>query len=750
MTCRLLLALALLFWPAFANAGDGGVVRGKITDRVTGLSLPGVYVVHGKHQGVISGSDGSYVIVAEAGKLILTFRFIGYETITRDVTVLSNDTVTLDIEMDTKIREIDQIVVSASRSEQKVAELTISLDVIKSGFISQNHITDAQEIINKTSGIEVIDGQASVRGGSGYSYGVGSRVLALIDGLPVLSADAGNIKWQFLPLENIAQIEIIKGASSVLYGSSALNGVINFRSAEPSTTPTTTFYAETGVFDNPANKNWKWWTSPRFFSSASFSHLRKEGNTDVGIGLNLLSEPGYRKLNDEKLGRISLRLKHTNSRIRELSYGINMNAGYTGKSDFVLWEDGYTGALKQDESTALNLHGSFIALDPFLSYRQGSKTKHDLRMRLQSTINRFPDSKKNNSRALSLYSEYQLVHKFSEKISLTAGASGNVSSVVSEFYGDHDALNIAGYSQLEIKPAKRLKAVAGLRIEENFVDGTNDRIVPIFRAGINYQAADYTYLRASFGQGYRFPSIAEQFASTTLGSVRIFPNPGIGPESGWSSEIGVKQGIAKGKIAGHADISFFLTQNSDLIEYIFSVYTDPDTGSPDYGFKATNVEQSRIYGGELEFSLTRTDGKIKSSLTGGYTFVYPVEYNKNTNQNKDTFLKYRRKHSAKLIAGITSGKFECGAGIYAKSKILNIDDVFVNPLTRESILPGFYDYWIGHNTGFITVDVNAGIKINDSLSLSFIVKNLTNTEYMGRPGDIQPHRNYSIRLTGSF
>jgi len=62
--------------------------------------------------------------------------------------------------------------------------------------------------------------------------------------------------------------------------------------------------------------------------------------------------------------------------------------------------------------------------------------------------------------------------------------------------------------------------VAGVRIENYSLDGVNDRIVPIFRAGLNWKAATYTYLRASFGQGYRFPAIAEKFASTTLGSMR--------------------------------------------------------------------------------------------------------------------------------------------------------------------------------------------------------------------------------------
>ena len=90
--------------------------------------------------------------------------------------------------------------VTANRTEQKLSDLVVSVSIIKPELLTKGHITDPQELINKTSGIEVLDGQASIRGGSGFSYGAGSRVLALIDGLPVLAADAGNIKWQFLPL----------------------------------------------------------------------------------------------------------------------------------------------------------------------------------------------------------------------------------------------------------------------------------------------------------------------------------------------------------------------------------------------------------------------------------------------------------------------------------------------------------------------------------------------------------------------
>ena len=95
-------------------------------------------------------------------------------------------------------------------------------------------------------------------------------------------------------------------------------------------------------------------------------------------------------------------------------------------------------------------------------------------------------------------------------------------------------------------------------------------------------------------------------------------------------------------------------------------------------------------------------------------------------------------------------RLELGLSFYAKSKILNIDNVFINALTRETILPGFYNYWTGHNKGYLLLDGNIGYRISDHFNISLVVKNLTNTEYMGRPGDIQPHRNFSLRLSGNY
>ena len=507
-------------------------------------------------------------------------------------------------------------------------------------------------------------------------------MLALIDGLPMMSADAGNIKWHFLPLENLSQVEIIKGASSVLYGSSALNGVINFRTADASNVPVTQFYAETGLFGAPATEEWKWWDSPRLFGSTSFSHLRKINDTDLGVGVNISSDRGYRKYNDETMGRVSVRLKHYSSRTEGLKYGINLSGGKTYKTDFVLWENALTGGLMQDTATVSRLHGYYFAADPYISLGRRGKVRHDIRLRFQGAGNRFPVRSENNAGSVSIYGEYQFWYRFSDMVSVTAGFSETWSDIRSDFFGDHNGLNLAGFAQAEVHPVSRLKVTGGVRVEQNYLDRDPDRPVPVFRTGLNFQAAKYTFLRASFGQGYRYPSIAEKHASTTLGSVRIFPSPFVRAESGWSSEAGVMQGFMIGRFSGEGDLSLFLSQSSDMIEYIFGVHQDPESGDSDLGFKATNTEYSRIYGTELEMLVSRPFGKVTATVTGGYTYIHPVEFNAITGRSTGVWLKYRRKHTAKIGFLAVSERFEAGLDIYARSKTLNIDNVFLSPLTR--------------------------------------------------------------------
>ncbi len=745
-----LVVFVILLNSQYALGQQPGSIRGRVTDGQTGEALIGATIMVARDRGTVTNHDGVFEIVAPQGSLTLTFQYVGYRSQSIPLNVRPGETQIVNIALMPDVTEIEQVIVSAGRVEQRVGESMVSVSVIRPGTIMADHISDPTELLNKRPGIEILDGQASIRGGSGFAYGAGSRVLALIDGLPMIAPDAGNIRWSLLPFENISQIEIIKGASSVLYGSSALNGIINFRTADATPQGSLSFFTEAGIYDAPRQENWKWWDTPRAFGSFSVSHLKKYGNTDLGFGSYFQSDPGYRKRNDDTFGRVNFRLKHHNPHIDGLTYGLNGSAMMSNKIDFVLWENSHTGALKHDTSTATRLHGKAFILDPYISLKRQNRFSHDLRIRYKFLRNEFPEGDQINSDAYSLYAEYQLWVKINQTINLNAGLVQQSSTINSNFYGNHKSLNLGAYAQVDFSPFDRLKMVAGIRGENNSLNSEKDRIIPLYRAGFNYRITPRTFFRGSLGQGYRYPSIAEKFAATTLGAVRIFPNPGLNPESGWNAEIGIKQGIITPKLDGLVDLAVFYTQNKDLIEFLFGIYPDPFTGVFDVGFQANNTEYSRVYGLETELMLNTKVGRFNYSINGGYVFMYPTEFNPYTLRNTGVLLKYRRKHSAKMSISASFSRYNLGIHLFARSKILNIDDVFVNPTTRESILPGFFSYWQENNKGHFLADVSFGYRINANYTISMAIKNLTNTEYMGRPGDIQPMRHISLRFSGKF
>jgi outer membrane receptor protein involved in Fe transport len=201
---------------------------------------------------------------------------------------------------------------------------------------------------------------------------------------------------------------------------------------------------------------------------------------------------------------------------------------------------------------------------------------------------------------------------------------------------------------------------------------------------------------------------------------------------------------------GQADFSFFYSRNKDMIEYIFGIYPDPITGEFGYGFRSSNLENSEVYGAETEFMLNGNFGRFNINFGGGYTYIHPLDIKKTGNQSDENYLKYRRKHTAKLTIAASLKKFEWGFNSFFKSKILNIDDVFLNPVTREDLLPGFYEYWIVDNTAKLIADFYLAYRITNQLKFSIGIKNLGNIEYMGRPGDMMPQRFYSFQLSGRF
>src|SRR5690554_8153403 len=104
-------------------------------------------------------------------------------------------------------------------------------------------------------------------------------------------------------------------------------------------------------------------------------------------------------------------------------------------------------------------------------------------------------------------------------------------------------LNLSGYAQIEKKVWEVINLSVGGRLEYFQLNDTETAIKPVFRAGGNIKLHQETYLRMSYGQGYRFPTITERFIQTGVGNFGVFANPNLQAETSTNGEVGIKQGV---------------------------------------------------------------------------------------------------------------------------------------------------------------------------------------------------------------
>jgi iron complex outermembrane receptor protein len=740
----------LLLWALFANqaASQESYVYGTVSDSITKESLPGVNILVDSSGGIASDVYGNYLLILQPGYHNITYSYLGYKSKKIHILLKEQDSSELNIRLHSTSVLLDMAVVSAGKYEQRISDVTVSIEVMNPAFIQNINSPTLESALNYVPGLDILDGQASIRGGSGYSYGAGSRVMVLIDDLPILAEGTEEVKWNFLPVENIDQVEVLKGASSALYGSSALNGVINIRTAYPGIEPGTTVSLYTGIYSRPERDELSWWwdTHP-LFSGINFTHSRKFKEIDLVVGANALSNEGYRTDNFDEQIRLNAKYRHRPKKIKNFAYGLNTNLQWQYTSDFFLWLDADSGAFMQNPLTVTPTTGHRFNVDPWITYYDTRLNKHVFLSRYYDVNNSFKDDPDKNNASRSYYGEYQFQKQFTNGLNWIIGLVGKYGTTVANLYGDHHGSNVAAYTQLDYKFFSRLSASLGLRWEYNSLDNSEQESGTVVRAGLNYQAAKKTFIRTSFGQGYRFPSLAEKYTATNLGSVNIFPNPDLKSETGWSSEIGLKQGFTIRKWSGFVDFAAFWTEYNDMIEFIFGLYPSDSSEIPtidDLGFKSQNIGDARITGFELGISGTGFIGKRPVTLFAGYTYMNPVDLSSDTLEND--ILKYRYRHSFKSDIDVEVRKFSFGLSTIYASFMERIDEAFEEPILGTEIFPGLKEYRQENNTGQIILDFRASYAFTSATRLSIIVKNLLNEEYMGRPGDIQPPRSFTLQF----
>lgn len=795
---RTIAVFIYLIIPIFSFSQSNGFVKGIITDKTTEENLPGVTVSASKTVGVVSDIDGMFLISLSEGEHTLEINLLGYKNTNQKVSVKSNDTLIISVKLDPANQVLDEVVISAGKFEQKLSDVTVSMEVIKPALIQNKNAVQLDQIMNQVPSVNISDSQVSIRSGSGFSYGAGSRVLMMVDEMPMISADAADIKWNFIPIENIEQVEVIKGAASALFGSSALNGVINFRTAYPKDKPQTAITTFYGVYGNPRSNQYNYYknTKKPEYKGTNFFHSQKIGQLDFVLGGQLYDTDGFRMHETETRGRANMNLRYNFTKIKGLSAGVNTNYMSTRGGLFFLWAAADSAYLPQYSADAptrsIQVYDNRrFSIDPFIVYNTEKTGRISLRTRYFHTQN--TNNKNQESTSNLYYSDLQWQKRFKKNLTFSMGYVQMRQEVFSDsLYGRHNGINHAGYAQID-KKIKKLTLSLGLRGEYFKVDtaktkGTlfNDKITglpfqPVMRVGANYQLFEYTFLRSSFGQGYRFPSIAEKYISTFVSSLNLYPNNQLQPEKGWSAEIGVKQGFKIGGFKGFVDAAYYWSEYRNMMDFVYTrmlsdslikegYYTLPEIVA-NSGFQSQNIGRAKITG--LDFSVTGTGkiSKVEVTLLAGYTYSKPID--PDYDPKKDTtgsfvgsnLLKYRSQHMFKNDIQLDWKGFSAGFSSRFTSAMENIDKRFEEPIIYDLldpkypqlynnpafyVLPGLKEYRKKHKHDGWQHDLRISYHLSKNMKISYLVNNFFNQEYMSRPGFVEAPKTRVVQFVMKF
>jgi outer membrane receptor protein involved in Fe transport len=739
------LGIVLATFISLSAIAQNAKISGKVADdKGEGLIQANVIIDVSKGWAAVTDFDGNYELSVPAGSYSVLFKYVGKEEKRVKVTVSAGENKTLNATLLESEKLMDVVVVTGSKFEKKLSEETVSMDVLKSDLLKNNNLNSLDQGMNRVPGVTVVDGQANIRGGSGWSYGAGSRVSILYDGMPVMSADAADAKWSTIPVENIEQVEIIKGAASALYGSSALNGIINARSAVPGNEPYTRVQVSAGVYEGPrptSSLSKGWDSKTHAFGNVNIADRRKLGQFDLVTGVAYDGNMGYLDSSDGSWVRANAKIRYRVKNVPGLNFGVNVLYYHSWGKTFFLW-NGIDSLGYKPLPNSVSVYRTYRAMiDPFVEYQDSIGNRFSFRGRYFTSPNY--NNTGQGSIPTKYYGEFQYGRQWKQyDLNFLTGVVGTYDQVrtpgndTASLFGSKNGYSAAIYAQLEKKFFKTLNVTFGMRWEYFQIEKDNslkDLPYPVFRLGLNYQAAEATYIRASFGQGLRYPTIAEKYIRTSVGAIGIYPNPKLKSETGYSGEVGIKQGFKFGNWMGYVDGAAFINVYRNMMEFTFGVFGNSGTigipGAPSYpslpadplfgiGFASQNIGNVRIIGTEILGAIGGSVGKdLKMSFVFGYTFIDPRVLSKSwdkdtlqlynvygdktitfgrdslndgsaalgnnqsyqaTSATDNNVLKYRNKHTLRLDYTITYKVIDFNINFQYNSYVQNIDYAFTS------------------------------------------------------------------------
>lgn len=242
---KLFLLLAIPFNTLFAQNSFTAIIK----DAETKEPLIGATVLlYGTTNGSTTDLNGMVTISnIPDGKQVILFRFIGYfeRTDTLDFPINQNEP--LEILLSIVGKEMDEVVVSSTRSSRSISDIPTRIETIAAEELDEKTTMQPGNIkmaLTESTGIQTQQTSATSANASIRIQGLDGKYTQLLkDGFPLYSGFAGGLSIMQIPPLDLKRIEVIKGSASTLYGGGAIAGLINLITKDPTEKREITFMA---------------------------------------------------------------------------------------------------------------------------------------------------------------------------------------------------------------------------------------------------------------------------------------------------------------------------------------------------------------------------------------------------------------------------------------------------------------------------------------------------------------------------
>ena len=627
-------SLCLLSWLTLAAGrplaaqGRTGTIVGEVRDSTTGAGVEDarVLVESAGRLSVTSRSGGFAIAGLAPGRYLLRVAAVGYAPAEAPAVVLSGgDTARVVLSVTPSSIELPGIVVTASRAPELVEDSPASVEVLRHDEVVQRNVTTLDGALAFVPGTTFNgSGQMDIRGSTGSAGGVGSRVLMLVDGHPALSGDGGELIFEALPLLDLDQVEVVKGAASALYGSNALGGVVNLVTSPIGETPATVVRAHYGVYQIPGR--YRFADGTLNAQGLTLQHSRRLGDVGVRLAVGRETSDGFEQ--NGQYSRWFLRAKAGSAADARHPWDAYAMWSRNDAGDFLAWRSSdapfevQSGAFGDRSVYRFLLAGATVT--PIV--RSATSLRISPYLNHNSNQNYFSDNRDyHDATRAGATAELSLLAGARHRV--IVGVDGAGTRVSSNFLGTPSITDAAAFAQDAIGLMRGLTATVGARLDYHDTNAGSAERALSPKVALVWRRSDRLSLRGSLARGYRAPSAIEQFVSTTQFGFHVVPNPELRGEHAWSGELGMAtQPTDRLRLEG----TLFQSEYRDLIG---------PAAAPGqfFVFQFRNVSRARVRG--LDLAARSSLIRDRLDLEASYLFL--------DDRDLDTrrALPYRSRHS---------------------------------------------------------------------------------------------------------